>query len=306
MIRERARSIIQYILRAASFEVEELEERGDLSAIRGDACIVVLCSDNAEEIEAFDRVRYQIALDEGALDCIKLLVTFNDAVTTENCIRWGRDEVAVYAGQAAIAAVADERFELDITALPTRERREVERGGPELPHLPIKISREQAGLISGKAGPIRCRFIPHWVYRYESSGEKEFYDRVISFDARGSGAISAINGLKSDMEIEKIEESGIPPDSEVLTPMIDKNEARERIIDDAIEELTQGVRVKQVSGDAILSEDRILKPDRRDIHVEMTLVYVPVWQVRGKKIVEVNAYSGDILQVPMDEGVELI
>jgi hypothetical protein len=38
----------------------------------------------------------------------------------------------------------------------------------------------------------------------------------------------------------------------------------------------------------------------------MTQVYVPVWQIRGKKIVEVNATNGEILSVPMDEGVEIL
>jgi hypothetical protein len=35
-------------------------------------------------------------------------------------------------------------------------------------------------------------------------------------------------------------------------------------------------------------------------------MYVPVWQVRGKKIVEINAFTGEILSQPMDEGVEIL
>jgi len=50
----------------------------------------------------------------------------------------------------------------------------------------------------------------------------------------------------------------------------------------------------------------VIKPERQNIQLEVTSVYVPVWQVRGKKIIEVNATTGEILAVPMDEGVEIL
>lgn len=50
----------------------------------------------------------------------------------------------------------------------------------------------------------------------------------------------------------------------------------------------------------------MVKPDKRNIDIELDEVYVPVWQIRGKKIVEINAYTGEILSVPMDEGVEIL
>ena len=50
----------------------------------------------------------------------------------------------------------------------------------------------------------------------------------------------------------------------------------------------------------------MLRPDKKNISIDIDLVHFPVWQVRGKKIVEVNAYTGDILSEPMDEGVEIL
>jgi len=60
-----------------------------------------------------------------------------------------------------------------------------------------------------------------------------------------------------------------------------------------------------VSGDAISYEEKVLKPDRGGININVRQVYIPIWQVRGKKIVEVNAFSGEVLSSPMDEGVEI-
>ncbi|MDT8357731.1 MAG: hypothetical protein RQ758_04420 [Methanomicrobiaceae archaeon] len=311
MIRGRARAAVQQILETASFEVEDIGEAADLSAMRGDECLVVLCSNDRGEIEAFDRVKFQVQLEDGAQVCTKLLVTFNDSVETTRCARWGKRELAAYAGEAVVASILGEDLSIRLGApgaAVAEEEEEVpaEPPGPTLPHLPIRITKERAGLLSGQEGTIMCRFIPHWYYHYVSSGEKVFRDKVISFDAEDVGAISAINGIATEMDAGTVVEAEIPAGSEVLAPVMDKSEARDKIVDEVIDLLTKGVRVKQVSGDAILSEDKILKPERKDVRVELALVYVPVWQIRGKKIVEINAHSGDVLKEPMDEGVELL
>jgi hypothetical protein len=312
MIRGRAIAAVQQILETASFEVEEVGEAADLSAMRGDECLVVLCSNDRAEIEAFDRVKFQVQLEDSAQECTKLLVTFNEGVETSRCARWGKRELAAYAGEATVASILGEELSIrlgtpgPLTSEEVEEEVPAEPPGPTLPHLPIRITKERAGLLSGQEGTISCRFIPHWYYHYVSSGEKVFRDKVISFDAEDVGAISAINGIPTEMDAGTVVEAEIPAGSEVLAPVMDKNEARDKIVDEVIELLTKGVRVKQVSGDAILSEDRILKPEKKDVRVELALVYVPVWQIRGKKIVEINAHSGDILKEPMDEGVELL
>jgi hypothetical protein len=309
MIRERAIQAVQDILEAAFFEVDEVGDEGlDLSAFRGDECLVALCSNDETEIEFFDRRRFRVRNDDEMLECTKLLVTTGTRRQAPHCIRWDLDDIAAYAGRAAVATILGE--ELDLTLAPPvagdRPAEPVHAEGPSIPHLPIRVSKEQAELISGIHGRVACRFIPHWFYHSVSRGEKVFRDKVVSFEAEESGAISSINGLKSEIDLDLIENSGIPDGSDVLVPIIQKKEAEEQIIDAVVEQLTKGVRVKKVSGDAILSEDRVLRPDRKDITIELQLIYVPVWQIRGNKIVEVNATTGDILCMPMDEGVELL
>ncbi|HEX3001021.1 MAG TPA: hypothetical protein VHN82_01405, partial [Methanoregula sp.] len=121
----------------------------------------------------------------------------------------------------------------------------------------------------------------------------------------GWGAINAINGIKIDLDGKQVEEKEIPGGAEVCDPHIRKEEATERIVSELIDRLTQKVRIKQEKGDAIFYEEKVLKPDRKNITVDTKQVYIPVWQIRGKKIVEVNAFTGELLSEPMDEGVEV-
>jgi hypothetical protein len=132
-----------------------------------------------------------------------------------------------------------------------------------------------------------------------------YKDRRIPFDADGWGAINAINGIKIELDGKQVEESEIPGGSDVSDPHIRKEEATERIVNELIDRLTQKVRIKQEKGDAIFYEEKILKPDKKNITVDTRQVYIPVWQIRGKKIVEINAFTGELLSEPMDEGVEI-
>ena len=61
-----------------------------------------------------------------------------------------------------------------------------------------------------------------------------------------------------------------------------------------------------MKGDAIFYEEKVIRPEKKNIQLDIAQVFVPVWQIKGKKIVEVNATTGDILAVPMDEGVEIL
>ena len=120
------------------------------------------------------------------------------------------------------------------------------------------------------------------------------------------GTISAINGLPGDFTADIIDDTPVPASAQILTPKFSKTEAAERLIGELVSELAKTVRVSQPQGDTICYEDREFRPERSDITVDLSLVYVPVWQIRGNRIVEVNAYTGDILEVPMDDGVEVL
>ena len=170
----------------------------------------------------------------------------------------------------------------------------------------MKVDEKRARAISGESGAGILRFIPYWRYHYRSSGQKGYGNQVVTFNAEKKGAINAINGAETGEEPGQAEVSPVPISAVVLQPMVKKDEAEEKLRTRVIEELTQKVRIKQVKGDTIFYEERIFKPERKDISVDLELVHVPVWQFRGKKFVELNAVTGVILTEPMDTGAELL
>jgi hypothetical protein len=309
MIPGRAQEIVQWILNAAGYDVDEGDGRHDLSAFNERECVVILCSDERDRIDEFAWLKYRISTDGGPQECKKLLVTGATGVDTGTCTVWNEEELARQAAKATHSYVLGERPILTFEA-PAGRRMvravEEEEETIDIPHLPVTITQEKAVRIAGVKGTAECRFIPYWVYELESTGEKIYKTHIISFEKKMSGTLSAINGLPGDFTAEIIDNTPVPASSQVLTPKFSKKEAAEQLVEGLIDDLTKTVRVSQREGDTICYEDREFSPERSNISVELSLVYVPVWQIRGNRIVEVNAYTGDILEVPMDDGVEVL
>ena len=322
-MREKARNAMRLILEAARFEVEEVDEPLDLSAVRDGDCLLVLCSNDPELIGQFDKTNYSLMVDDHEMTCKKLLFTLEKDIVTENCTQWGIDEFVQYAGEAVLADIVSRELSLDLTPGKAKTRKgaaagaaagtggtqeataEDEHSGISILHFPVKLSEQAAIRTAGIQGAAKLRFMPYYLIHYTSSGEQVYKDRRIPFDADGWGAINAINGIKLDLDGTKVEDSEIPANAEVSDAHITKEEASERMVTELIERLTQKVRIKQEKGDAIFYEEKTLKPDRKNIKVDTRQVYIPVWQIRGKKIVEVNAFTGELLSEPLDEGVEV-
>jgi hypothetical protein len=316
-MREKAKNAMRLILEAARFEVEEVDDPLDLSAVRDSTCLLVLCSNDSDIIGQFDKTNYSLMIDDHEMSCKKLLFSIDKEIVTENCIQWGVDEFVRYTGEAVLADILDRELALDLTPSKGKKtpgvtassdrgtKQKEEPSGIIIPHYPVKVTEQAAIRIGGVQGEAKLRFIPYFLFHYTSSGEQVYKDRRIPFDADGWGAINAINGIKIELDGKQVEETEIPGGSEVSDPHIRKEEASERIVNELIDRLTQKVRIKQEKGDAIFYEEKILKPDKKNITVDTRQVYIPVWQIRGKKIVEINAFTGELLSEPMDEGVEI-
>jgi len=313
-MREKAKNAMRLILEAARYEVEEVDDPLDLSAVREGTCLLVLCSNDSDLAAQFDKTNYSLMIDDHEMNCKKLLFTVDKDIATENCIQWGIDEFVRYTGEAVLADILGRELALDLT--PSKAKKAAAQQAAEaaasqaepgitIPHFPVKLTEQAAIRSAGIQGTAKLRFMPYYLMHYTSTGEQVYKDRRIPFDAEGWGAINAINGIKIDLDGSKVEESAIPGNAEVGEAHIRKEEASERMVSELIDRLTQKVRIKQEKGDAIFYEEKVLKPDRKNITVETRQVYIPVWQIRGKKIVEVNAYTGELLSEPMDEGVEV-
>jgi len=315
-MREKAKHAMRLILEAARFEVEEVDDPLDLSAVRDGTCLLVLCSNDSDLISQFDKTNYSLMIDDHEMTCRKLLFSIDKDIVTENCIHWRVDEFVRYTGEAVLADILDRELSLDLSpskgkkttgaAAVVQEASQKEvPSGITIPHYPIKISEQAAIRTGGVQGTAKLRFIPYYLFHYSSSGEQIFKDRRVPFDADGWAAINAINGIKIDLDDKLVEETEIPSGAEVSDSHIRKDEATERLVNELIDRLTQKVRIKQEKGDAIFYEEKILKPEKKNISVDVRQVYIPIWQIRGKKIVEVNAFTGELLSEPMDEGVEI-
>lgn len=315
-MREKAKHAMRLILEAARFEVEEVDDPLDLSAVRDGTCLLVLCSNDRDLISQFDKTNYSLMIDDQEMTCRKLLFSIDKDIVTENCIHWRVEEFVRYTGEAVLADILDRELSLDLSpskgkktagaAAVVQEAPQKEvSSGITIPHYPIKISEQAAIRTGGVQGTAKLRFIPYYLFHYSSSGEQIFKDRRVPFDADGWAAINAINGIKIDLDDKLVEETEIPSGAEVSDSHIRKDEATERLVNELIDRLTQKVRIKQEKGDAIFYEEKILKPEKKNISVDVRQVYIPIWQIRGKKIVEVNAFTGELLSEPMDEGVEI-
>ena len=316
---EKAKNAIRGILEAAGYEVSPVEDPFFLAEREGEY-LLVLCSNDQTEIKEFDTTSYRVMQEGKEITYKKLLFSLADSPPAENSIVWGTSEFVRFAGEASLARILDRTLSLSLAApggSPGQKAEPQGAGGkdraPEeeppgmvIPHLPIRVSRQAAEQIARTQGSASLRFMPYWVYHYVSSGEQVYKNQRVGFDSEGNGGINAINGASMEFDPGAAEEKGVPQSAEVVKPHILKEEAVEKIVSGVIEQLTQKVRIKQAKGDAIFYEEKVIKPDRRNISVTISQIYVPVWQVRGKKIVEINAFSGEVLSEPMDEGVEIL
>ncbi|TAJ45816.1 hypothetical protein [Methanofollis fontis] len=312
-LRERTQDIVSDILEAAGYDVECTDESFDLSAIGDDDSYIVLISDDEDEIRRFDGRTFRLRRGDESEVCGKIVVTFR-RVSGLSSMLWGREDIARFAGQAALARIFGHRMALEATASPTitvegrgtRGAAPMSRGGIPILHLPIQITDNNAQIIAGKRGTVRCRFVPYWCYHCTSTGSETVGNHRVSFEADISGGLNAINGSTMEMQLSDATDIPMPEDAGVLTPKTTKEKASASLLNEMIETLTQRVRIKREEGDTVYYQVETLKPDPANITIDLNLVYVPVWEIESRdKIVEVNAFTGEILAMPMDEGVEI-
>ncbi len=309
-IREKAVKAVMEILKSAGFDVHHASPPIDLSAISGGTYLVVVCSDDPEEVSRYSETEYTIKGSESEIRCEKLLITFDAGMDAPDCIIWYAEDFARYAGESALSRVLGRQLLLPIGGGMGPDRTggdpdQASGGDLKIPHLPVRIHREEAEEKAGVPGVATLKFLPYWLFRYTSRGSGSFKDQQVPFDGSGAGALNAINGSVSGIDPDTITRRVIPAGSEVLRAQIDRESADERIHTLLIQQMTRKVRVRQVKGDAIFYEEKMVGPDRSNIALELRELYIPVWQIRGKKIIEINAHTGDRLREPMDDGVEV-
>lgn len=308
-IREKAIKAVSEIFKSAGFEVHLASPPVDLSAASGNEYNLIICSNDQDEVSRFAETEFTIKTDDGDQSCKKVVVTFDPAIDAYNCQIWYTEDFIRYAGESVLSRVLGRQLLLQSKNSPSRG---IAIGGEKpaselsVPHLPVKIQREEAEERAKIPGVASLKFVPYWLYSYTIRGGASFKEQEVSFDRTGEGAMNAINGTLIEVDSEQISGRGIPQGSEILKAQIDKKTVDEKVIGMIIQKMTQRIRSKQIVGDAIYYEEKKVAPDRSNITLEVREIFIPVWQIRGKKIVEINAHTGERLKEPMDDGVEVL
>jgi len=163
------------------------------------------------------------------------------------------------------------------------------------------------GFVSGITGAA-IEFVPFWNYRYVIDTYRQHKTKAIHLSSEGSGAINALNREKHEYLQDVCDSISVPcQDYEIKSPTVTKVEAREAILNDAIESNTKNIASTSTSGGAIITEHRTVRPLAKDIDLDMDLVYLPVWAVKGMKgSIMIDAHDGNAITAPIDDDVEFL
>lgn len=176
-----------------------------------------------------------------------------------------------------------------------------------------KISKDQAIVIAkpylSNSKDAILKFVPFWKYRYNVEAEKRFRSKVLSIAGEGKGFLNALN---KSMEEMKIEGFGIPTripavKYELKRPNVGRKQAEKVLLDLIIEKNTREMRFNNMEGQVIIYEQRSISPRPEEIELDLELVYIPIWEVKGKRnSLEINAYNAKVLEQPMDKDAEFV
>ncbi len=311
-VRERAVQAVSDIFRAAGYTVNKADPPLSLSAFLGTDIILILCSDDPDEIELFSKQEYSVLIHETETNCIKLVITFSSSIEAPGCIVWYPDDFARYAGQAVLSGVLKRKLAIhsDNLSLETWYRTDeadisIQNDERRIAHLPIRVSLEDISTRADENSSITLLFVPYWFYRYRCKGKEVFQERTVVFDRSDEGACSAMTGRFIDIDAGAIVRRDIPSDATVITPAIRKEDAVLRITEYLLQALSEDIRIKNVKGETITYEEKLLSPSRESISLDVKGVYLPVWQIKGKRVREIDAFTGEYVAEPIDDGVEV-
>ncbi len=153
------------------------------------------------------------------------------------------------------------------------------------------------------------KLVPFWQYDYNLKSEQKYRSKIVDITGEGSGCLNALNGQSENFVLHDVRESIAIPDMpyELRQSASTKEEARKNMISRIIDEHTKDLRFDNTQGDAIISEHKRFRPLLSDIQLNINMVYIPIWEVKGpRSSIEVNAYTGEVLNNPVDDDAEFV
>jgi len=179
--------------------------------------------------------------------------------------------------------------------------------------VPINIAKLDAlSIAEAKIGTPRSqalKFIPVWYYGYSFNVQKKFKSRMVDLSGAGEGFIHAITGEIFFNKFRDIQENTLMPTQnyEIQQPLVMKKDALSKTVSYIIREHTKEVRLNEMIGDTIIFENRMFAPDPDEIDLKMDLLYIPVWELKGKReIIDINGYDGHIMAIKLYNDAEIV
>lgn len=183
----------------------------------------------------------------------------------------------------------------------------------DLHTVPLSVSKDRAISIAkqhvGTVDDAFLKFVPFWTYRYSINIEQQYKSKIIDISGNGNGCINALNGHGEKLEFNEVCDSVEVQDEnyEIKGPILTRDEASKSLLDKIIDEHTEDVRFDSMIGDTIISEHKLFKPNNEDVNLELEMVYLPIWELKGRKnSVEISAHGGQIMCNPVDDDVEFV
>jgi len=250
---------------------------------------------------------------------------------------WDRAELEIRIGKAMLAEAEDARYDLlgqeyqKSHEYEPREYQKYKSQGYSAARIPeiIEIADDSHDALQLRCAAIRVdegraiatakgfvssatsaaiEFVPFWNYSYVIDTYRQHKTKAIHLSAEGSGAINALNREKHEYLQEVCDSISVPcQDYEIKSPTVTKVEAREEILNDAIESNTKNISSTSTSGGAIITEHRTARPLAKDVDIDMELMYLPGWEVKGMKgSIMIDAHDGSAMTTPIDDDVEFL
>ncbi|MBN1166970.1 MAG: hypothetical protein JXA44_07540 [Methanospirillaceae archaeon] len=310
-IRERAIQAVSDIFRAAGYTVNNADPPLSLSAYLGDDVVLILCSDDPAEVSVFSKQQYQVMMKETEAKANKLVVTFSGTISAPGCNVWYPDDFARYAGQAVLSGILKRKLVIQSKNLSIQSwyengnSTEGEKDTRRLAHLPVRISENEIHAEKDASARVVLLFVPYWFYQFTCKGEDVYAGKVVTFNESGTGACSSLTGRFIDVDPATIVLREIPEDATLLEPSVKKEDAQEFIRNHLLDNLSRDIRMKKVTGETITYEEKRIIPSSEWVHLEIQPLYLPVWQVKGKHVREIDAFSGQPVEEPIDDGAEI-
>ncbi len=247
------------------------------------------------------------------------------AALDEGMTLWDRSELEFRVGRAVLAGAMEESGEKMSIKTESEEKFPVqvpiEQPKKEyektirifLRSAAVHIGKSDALSIAeakvGKAKHQLLRFIPVWYYKYSFNAQKKFKSKIINLAGSGEGSVNALTGENSLDKYGDVQDNTFVPTQnyEIKQPVVEKKDALTKAASAVIRENTKEVRLNEMIGDTIVFEQKVFSPDPQDLNIEMDLIHIPVWEIKGKnETIEVNGYNGQILAIKVHHDAEFV